>query len=113
MAREAIETLLAAWGCRVCAAVGLTAAVNAVQMGFAPQVIVSDYRLGDAENGLMAIARLRILAGGDVTACLMSGDTDGGLMQAAREAGLILLNKPVRPAKLRAFLRRAVMPHPE
>ena len=92
---------------------GLTAAVNAVQMGFAPQVIVSDYRLGDAENGLMAIARLRILAGGDVTACLMSGDTDGGLMQAAREAGLILLNKPVRPAKLRAFLRRAVMPHPE
>ena len=53
--------------------------------------IVSDYRLGDAENGLMAIARLRILAGGDVTACLMSGDTDGGLMQAAREAGLILV----------------------
>lgn len=111
MARDAIEALLAAWGCRVCAALSLTQAVNAVQMGFVPEVIVSDYRLGDTENGLTAIARLRVLAGGDVTACLMSGDTDGGLMQAARDAGLILLHKPVRPAKLRAFLRRAVMPH--
>jgi hypothetical protein len=35
----------------------------------------------------------------------MSGDTDGGLMQAAKDAGLTLLHKPVRPAKLRSLLR--------
>lgn len=113
MARDAIEALLVAWGCRVCAALNVEQAVNAVQMGFGPDVIVSDYRLGDVENGLLAIAKLRAVAGRDVPACLMSGDTDGGLMQAAWEAGLILLHKPVRPAKLRALLRRAVMLHLE
>ena len=113
MARDAIETLLLAWGCRVCAALNLEQAVNAVKMGFMPDVIVSDYRLGDVENGISAIAKLRAVAGREVPACLMSGDTDGGLMQAARKAGLILLHKPVRPAKLRALLRRAVMPHVE
>jgi DNA-binding response OmpR family regulator len=71
-------------------------------------VIVSDYRLGDGDDGLSAIAALRGLAGKEIPACLMSGDTDGELMQAARDAGLTLLNKPVRPAKLRALLRRLV-----
>jgi CheY-like chemotaxis protein len=113
MARDAIEALLAAWGCRVCAALSLDQARHAVQQGFVPDVIVSDYRLGDTGNGLMAIAALRSVVGRDVAACLMSGDTDGGLMQAARDAGLILLHKPVRPAKLRAFLRRAVMAPPK
>lgn len=110
MARDAIEALLLAWGCRVCAALSVEQAVNVVQAGFSPDVIVSDYRLGDAGNGLTAIATLRGIAGREVTACLMSGDTDGVFMQAARNAGLTLLHKPVRPAKLRAFLRRAVMP---
>jgi hypothetical protein len=49
-----------------------------------------------------------VLAGKEIPACLMSGDTDGELMQAARDAGLTLLHKPVRPAKLRALLRRLV-----
>jgi hypothetical protein len=39
----------------------------------------------------------------------MSGDTDAGLIQAAKDAGLTLLHKPVRPAKLRSFLRRSVI----
>ena len=41
-----------------------------------------------------------------VPACLISGDTDPGLMQAAKVAGLTLLHKPVRPAKLRSLWRR-------
>jgi hypothetical protein len=36
----------------------------------------------------------------------MSGDTDPSLMQAAKDAGLTLLHKPVRPAKLRSLIRR-------
>ena len=109
MARDAVEALLTAWGCSVCATPSLEQAAHAMQAGFVPDVVFSDYRLGDTDNGLTAIATLRRLAGRDLAACLMSGDTDGGLMQAALDAGLILLHKPVRPAKLRAFLRRAVM----
>ena len=46
-----------------------------------------------------------------IPACLLSGDTDPGLMQAAQEAGLTLLHKPVRPAKLRSLIRRLAKPY--
>jgi hypothetical protein len=40
-----------------------------------------------------------------VPACLISGDIDPALIQAAQQAQLTLLHKPVRPAKLRNLLR--------
>jgi len=52
------------------------------------------------------LERLRTALGRRVPACLMSGDTDPVLMQACRDAGVPLLHKPVRPAKLRTLLRR-------
>ena len=87
----------------------MPAALALVKMGPVPDVIVSDYRLPDGVNGMEAIAQIRIEAGYDLPACLISGDTDPGLMLAARDAGLTLLHKPVRPAKLRSFLRRLVV----
>ena len=69
-------------------------------------MVVCDYRLGEGENGIQLIARLRGLLGAGLAACLMSGDTDEELLRSAREAGLTLLHKPVRPAKLRSLLRR-------
>jgi hypothetical protein len=39
----------------------------------------------------------------------MSGNTDPSVMLAARHAGLTLLHKPVRPAKLRSLIRRLVL----
>lgn len=105
-AREAMQELLDSWSYRVEAVSSIAqACAYLVQQG-APDVIVSDYRLGHGQNGLEAIAQLRRLAGRDVPACLVSGDTDAQLMQAALAAGLTLLHKPVRPAKLRSLLRR-------
>jgi CheY-like chemotaxis protein len=106
--RDAITDLLESWGCDVYAAATVAQAQSYVKAQLAPDVIASDYRLGDGTDGLSAIASLRALSGRDIPACLMSGDTDGGLMQAAKEAGLTLLHKPVRPAKLRSLLRHLV-----
>jgi len=50
------------------------------------------------------------MAGRPIPACLTSGDTGPGLMQKAKEAGLSLLHKPVRPAKLRSLIRRLATP---
>ena len=89
------------------------AAVNVLSTALAfltqravPDVIISDYRLPGDENGMEAVARLRSAAGRRIPACLMSGDTEPDLMQRAREIGLTLLHKPVRPAKLRSLVRR-------
>jgi signal transduction histidine kinase len=108
-ARIAVMGLLESWGCSVYSGATSTAAVAAHACHTDWDVILSDYRLGDGDNGLAVIERLRAYAGRQVPSCLMSGDTDVDLMQAAKDAGLPLLHKPVRPAKLRSVLRRLTM----
>lgn len=105
-ALEALEGLLRSWGCTVHAAVGVQQALDFVNAYPAPDMVLSDFRLGEQRNGMDVIAMVRAHAGRDIPACLMSGDTDVGLIQSAKEAGLTLLHKPVRPAKLRSLLRR-------
>lgn len=103
--RAALTTVLASWGCEVSAADGPQAACEQLQPDSLPDVIVSDYRLRDGHNGIEAIRRLRALAGRELAACLISGDSDAKLRQQAQDAGLVLLQKPVRPGKLRSLLR--------
>jgi DNA-binding NtrC family response regulator len=70
---------------------------------------VSDYRLADWVSGIDAVRQLRAAANRPIPACLMSGTSTPALVQAARDVGLTLLQKPVRPAKLRALVRRLVL----
>lgn len=106
ISQEAVRELLLSWGCIVDAAFSQEEALALLASQPYPDIILSDYRLGNGTNGLSVIATLRATAGREIPACLMSGDTDTNLMQAARDAGLTLLHKPVRPAKLRSLLRR-------
>jgi signal transduction histidine kinase len=108
LAREALRDLLASWNYRVVAVAGSEDALGFVRTQGVPDAIISDFRLGGTENGLGTIEAIRALAKVHVPACVMSGDTDAGLMLAAKEAGLTLLHKPVRPAKLRSLLRHLV-----
>ena len=61
--------------------------------------------MGGGIDGIEAIDLLRAIAGRRILACLISGDTDVNVKQKADAAGLTLLHKPVRPAKLRSLLR--------
>jgi CheY-like chemotaxis protein len=109
LARNSLVGLLASWGAVVGVAEGLTAALELLQQGFAPDVLLSDYQLHDEENGIEIIQQLRTASRWPIPACLMSGNTDPAVMLAARQAGLTLLHKPVRPAKLRSLIRRLVL----
>jgi signal transduction histidine kinase len=106
LARDGLVSLLESWGMLVHVAEGLSDALWHLKNGVVPALIVSDYRLRDGENGLDVVCQLRVVAGRPIPACLLSGNTDPGLMDAARDAGLTLLHKPVRPAKLRSLVRR-------
>lgn len=106
LAARGLASLLKSWGCQVRLVDGLAKALPPVAKGYVPNVIISDYRLRGGENGMDSVHRLRTAIGRDVPACLMSGDTNPELMQSARDAGLTLLHKPVRPAKLRSLIRR-------
>jgi two-component system, sensor histidine kinase len=101
----ALVSLLESWGCVVTVVEGLTQAEPLMAQGFSPRVLISDYRLRAGQNGLDAILRLREISPRHLPACLLSGDTNPELMQSTRLAGLTLLHKPVRPAKLRNLIR--------
>ena len=109
LARSALVGLLESWGMQVAQAQGPADALQCLAQGVIPDVIVSDYRLQEDLNGLQLVERLQLQLSRPAAACLMSGDTDPAVIQAVQAAGLTLLHKPVRPAKLRSLLRHLLM----
>jgi CheY-like chemotaxis protein len=112
LGRAGLAALLTSWGCRVTETDGAKAACESYRPDQAPEIIISDFRLGGGINGIEAIDRLRSVAGMPIAAFLISGDTDAQLRQQAQAAELSLQQKPVRPAKLRNLIRHLAPPRP-
>ena len=110
--RVGLASLLESWGCTVLAAEGARAACELYRSNQAPDIIISDFRLGGGINGVEAVDLLSAIAGRRIVATLISGDTDANVKEQARGAGLTLLQKPVRPAKLRSLIRHLVQTRP-
>ncbi|TXH86784.1 MAG: hybrid sensor histidine kinase/response regulator [Rhodoferax sp.] len=98
------QHLLQGWGCTVEKVANAEAALQCVRQGFTPNLLISDYRLPGGHDGMEAIAMVRAEVG-PIPACLVSGDTDPSVRARAATLGIPLLQKPVRPAKLRAAMR--------
>jgi CheY-like chemotaxis protein len=99
-----MELVLDGWGCRVLKAPDLASAIAAItETGFTPHVLLVDYHL-DEGNGIEAIAELRRRHGADLTAILITADRSPDVRDEARSNAVLLLNKPVKPAALRALL---------
>ena len=101
---ESMHLLLRGWGCTVKALPG-TRNFVAGAAAFRPDVVLVDYHLDD-ENGLEAIARLRSAYGADLPALLVTADRSDDLRRSAERLDISVVNKPVRPAMLRAALAR-------
>ena len=103
--RDGMARLLQSWGCQVVAAASDNAALAAlVEHVRQPDLIISDYRLGDGNTGFKAIERLRSALCAPIPAFLISGDTAPERLREASASGYHLLHKPVSPAVLRATL---------
>jgi CheY-like chemotaxis protein len=104
-----MRLLLTRWGCKAYLASGLTEAYRRLdEIGGPPDVIVADYHL-DQGDGLFAIAALRARAGFEVPAVLATADRSQELRDAAESANVQVLNKPLKPAPLRALLTRGLL----
>ena len=68
-----------------------------------PDGLLVDYHLDDG-NGITAIKELRRRFGADLTAILITADRSPHVREDARANDIQLLNKPVKPAALRALL---------
>ena len=107
LGRAALKGLLESWGCVVIEACSVGTALERWDHRLLPDFILTDYRLLGAQNGVDAVRSLREAAAGEIPACVISGDTAEDVKELISTAGLMLLQKPVRPAKLRSVLRHA------
>jgi CheY-like chemotaxis protein len=100
---DGMATLLEGWGCAVIKAPDLSLALEAVAASpTPPNGLLIDYHL-DTGNGIDAIIALRARCG-DLPAILITADRSPAVREQARNEGIQILNKPIKPAALRALL---------
>jgi len=103
--RESMTTLLGRWRCEVVAAESCEEMLQKlIYVQRIPDLIVSDYRLKEGENGIDVVARLREEFNAQVPALLITGDTGIEQLREAEESGLHVLHKPLNPSRLRALI---------
>lgn len=102
---ESMQVLLQRWGCSVLTARDETLALALLAAGEgAPDVILADYHLDHERTGCEAINAIRRVAGQDIPAAIVSADRSDDTRQVLRARHLPILNKPVKPNRLRALL---------
>jgi Na+/proline symporter/signal transduction histidine kinase len=108
---DGMEALLGGWGCQVLKASDLPSAIEAIEES---RPILSgllvDYHL-DNGNGIDAIVELRRRFGADLPAILITADRTPRVRDEARARDVPIVNKPVKPAALRALLAQWRIQH--
>ena len=106
---QGLGRALTDWGHEVVCAATAEAGLAALRENFDGRpvdLIVSDYRLGAGVTGTEVIAAVRSALGDeDVPAAIITGDLKARAALQISHAGLQVLTKPIRPAKLRALVQ--------
>lgn len=110
----AMAALLQGWGCQVVCALSSSEACRSLREQGRPDVILADYHLDDGAVGLDAIADVQRCAHHlfpqqpAIPASVITANHSPDLQETVRRAGYHLLNKPVKPGRLRSLLTHMV-----
>jgi Na+/proline symporter/signal transduction histidine kinase len=104
-ALQGLSGLLSRWGCLVSTAHGLEEAMTALDMFGPPDVIIADYHL-DSGDGVAAIRAVRERFSRSISAILATADRSPEVRDEAAREDAVVMNKPLKPAPLRAQLTR-------
>ncbi|MAS03599.1 MAG: hybrid sensor histidine kinase/response regulator [Ahrensia sp.] len=100
-----MRVLLEGWGAKVIAAPTQKSLLKEIsKAATVPDVIIADYHLDEGHNGLDVIAAVRSRLAPHMFAILATADRSAPLRAAAANAEIHILNKPLKPAALRALL---------
>jgi len=100
--RDALQRRLELLGCRVDSAACAADALAATRVR-RPDLVVTDYHLGDDETGIEVVEALRAACGG-VPALIVTGDRSPEVRAAARSADMPLIDKSADLAALAAAM---------
>jgi Na+/proline symporter/CheY-like chemotaxis protein/nitrogen-specific signal transduction histidine kinase len=105
---EGMTLLLEGWGTTVRTAQHVGEALTAaVDLGPRLDIVLADYHL-HRDDGLVMIRSLRARLGRQVPAVLITADRSREVQDRAKEADVVVLRKPVKPAALRAAMARVL-----
>jgi signal transduction histidine kinase/CheY-like chemotaxis protein len=107
----ALKGLLESWGCKVTLADSALGARSQWNPRDPVNFVLSDYRLRGTHSGVDAVHLVRDAARCQLPACIISGDTGAEVKALIQSAGLVLLQKPIKPAQLRSVIRHALSAH--
>jgi CheY-like chemotaxis protein len=77
-----------------------------------PDLIISDYHCSEGRNGVELVEALRTACGKKVPAIIVTGDTRSETLHHVRDAGLMLLHKPLNRDQLNAAIADALDAQP-
>ena len=98
-----MQALLGGWGCEVVSAADLDSALQ--QLRREPvALILADYHLEGEATGLDLLPRMQQQGLSPVPVIMLTADRTDATRRAFAEAGVRVLNKPVKPGKLRALM---------
>lgn len=104
---QGMAALLEGWGCTVSVAGSSEEAIARIsENGAIPDVVIADYHLANDETGVAAIQAVRSATGREIPALIITADRTPELREELHTAGLHMLQKPVKPAQMRALLTR-------
>ncbi|MFW6339489.1 MAG: NahK/ErcS family hybrid sensor histidine kinase/response regulator, partial [Wenzhouxiangella sp.] len=101
-----MRALIEPWGCDVRTAGDEAEAVAVMEQDWRPVVILADYHLDQARNGIDLLNRLRARFAEPISGILITADQSEPVRNEARANGYRVLHKPLKPAALRALLSR-------
>jgi CheY-like chemotaxis protein len=106
---DGMRMLLQGWGCRVHLAAGLAEALRLDPALLATlDAIIVDYHLDAEADGLRCLDVMRQRCATIAPAILITADRSAAVREAADRHGLHVLNKPIKPAVLRALVTRII-----
>jgi two-component system, sensor histidine kinase len=106
--RDAMDALFQHLGCLcVQASSGDELLAKLTEQHFAPEIIISDYRLRSNENGLDVVAKVRKLSGQHLPAIIVTGELEFAALAGNRNEQWVL-KKPVSAAQLRLAIQHAL-----
>jgi len=103
--RAAMEALLMGWRCTVRSAADRKGALATLETGrWLPDLVIADQHLDGGDLGSATVDEVRNIAGSVVPALIVTADASADLVAATRRSGVEIMQKPVKPAQLRALL---------
>ncbi|MGB9165183.1 MAG: NahK/ErcS family hybrid sensor histidine kinase/response regulator [Rhodomicrobium sp.] len=108
---DGMKALLSSWQCAVIAAMDSAEAIEQLKAArVTPDIVISDYHL-DRENGCDAIRAIAAACKADIPGVIVTADGSNEVRADVIAGGYAFLQKPVKPAALRALISSLIVQH--